>query len=78
MTKINTSGKRFNEIAHLVKAIPRSKVFSGKRYNLHTSSFSSVTQNNQAASFRKAGIKARIVEYKRAGRTVYSIYSKSR
>ena len=75
---INTKGKRFNEIAHLVKAIPNSKTFDGKRYNKHTSSFSSIEQENQANSFRKAGIKARIVIHKRAGRNVYTIYSRSR
>ena len=75
---IDTKGKRFNEINHLVKAIPDSKTFDRKRYNKHTSSFSLFEQQIQANSFRKGGIKARIVIHKRAGRNVYTIYSRSR
>lgn len=74
---IETKGKRFNEIKHLVKEIPYLKKFDGETYSRFTSSFSDITQKQEAAKMRKAGIKVRTVKYKRAGRTVYTLYTKS-
>lgn len=78
MTKIDTVGKRFNEVSEFLKPIPTSKMFNGKRYNRHTSSFSEYDQKHMIMRMRKAGIKIRVVKYKRAGRTVYTMYTKSR
>ena len=74
--KINASGKRFNEIKHLVKAIPPTKTYSGVSYRRFTSSFSAVSQTNEAKRMKKAGMKVRMCTYKRAGRKVYTIYVK--
>lgn len=74
---IETKGKRFNEIKHLVKEIPYSKKFNGETYSRFTSSFSDITQKQEAAKMRKAGIKVRTIKFKRAGRTVYTLYTKS-
>lgn len=77
-TASNTRGLGFNQISNLVKAIPSSKTFDGKSYKRHTSSFSVISQNIEAKRFKKGGIKVRMVTYRRAGRNVYTLYTKSR
>lgn len=74
--KINTAGKRFNEIAKYVAPIPTEKRFNGTRYKRFTSSFSKVAQVNEAKTMRNAGIKVRMVTYKRADRNVYTWYAR--
>lgn len=74
--KINTSGKRFNEIKHLVKVIPATKTYSGVSYRRFTSSFSKVTQNTEASKMKRAGVKVRMFTCRRAGRNVYTLYVK--
>lgn len=74
---IDTKGKRFNEIKHLVKPIPQSRKYDGVSYEKFTSSFSGIAQNIEAKKMRKAGIKVRTHKCKRAGRIVYTLYTKS-
>ena len=74
--KSNTRSLRFNEIKHLVKEIPTGKKFDGKMYSRHTSSFSSISQSNAAKQMKNAGINVRTVVYKRAGRDVYTLYTR--
>jgi flagellar basal body rod protein FlgC len=69
--------KTFNQIKHLVKAIPATKTIDGKTYRRFTSSFSEWSQNNTAKEARSKGMKVRKVVYRRAGRNVYTLYVRS-
>ena len=74
--KINASGKSFRQIDHLVKKIPATKTYAGVTYRRFTSSFSKVSQVNEATKMKKAGMKVRMCTHKRAGRNVYTLYVK--